>query len=609
MKKNFLTAFFAILFVGVMPIFAQIPDSEKEALLALYKATDGANWEESFRWDTSKDPNKWSGVLVEDGHVILLNLSSAGLNGTIPEGIFSKLPNLGFLILDNNPNLRGQIPQDITSLSHLEGISLTYCSFTGKMPSLDGFSELKVVNFSMLNQKRDPEGFTATMPDFSKMPGMIMFDASFAGMTGHISEGIGDCSELLIFDISGNNIEGPLPASLNKCTKLADFSVQDNKLSGEIPDLSAITNITFNPKEGLYGRFFLNGNQFTGEFPQWLSNLNKVKRISLSNNKLEGSMPDDLSSLTEVEALFADNNNLSGNLPKTLPQSLLELNLSNNQFTGTIPLEWKNAKNINDLNLTNNELSGKVDLAYKALKELEKVRVSFNRFTFADFEGWDTFAKSKDTRFYFGLQKNYSDKKEVKVATGEAASLDASIPTPMPKTIKLTYKWYNTSTMEEVKGATNTPILELKNVNSTMAHGYICLVTTDYFGNDPTGELENTQSSLREEEENKEILTPMMASGKIQLYVDGKSTSLPQVEDDNTKPYVYPTSIESQLHIANSDEVESVWIFNKKGEKVKAERLSQGKSSLSIEELSAGNYFVLLLSHSGKSIVCPIYKK
>lgn len=604
MKKVLLTFSMIFLAMGIIPLWGQIPQSEKEALITLYNSTNGAEWLEEFRWDLSQTPDKWSGVVVKDGHVIALMLNSAELNGTLPEGIFSALPELEALALDQNPNLKGTVPSDLVSLKKLQILSITYCGFTGELPSLDGFKELILLNLSMLNQKKDPNGFTSTMPDFANMPHLQYFDASFAGMKGQISEGIGNCKDLDYFDISGNNIEGSLPASLNNCVKLKDFSVQDNKLSGEIPDLSAITGITFDIMNGYFGRFFLNDNQFTGRFPMWIASLNDVKRMSFANNQLEGSLPDNLGTLLELESFYADHNNLSGDLPKQLPPKLENLDLSNNQLTGSLPAEWSKATNLNSIVLTNNELSGKVGLDYKKLSELETVRVSFNRFTFADFEAWDGFAKDELTRFYFGLQKPYSQKSEVKVSSGETAKLDATIPVEQPTNIKLTYKWYNTATMEEIPNSPNAPIFELQNAEKAMAHGYICLVTTDHFGDDPTGELSENSIQMREAQE--EILTPMLASGRITLYVDGY-TDTNSVKETKEAPYVYPTHVEDLLHVAHAEAVESLWIFNSNGEKVSAQKLHQDEA-VSLAHLPQGTYWVMLLTHSGETYTTPIIR-
>ena len=66
--------------------------TDREALVALYEATDGDNWVNSENWLTDASLGSWYGVTIDDrGRVIELDLSHNGLSGTIP-------PELGDLI-------------------------------------------------------------------------------------------------------------------------------------------------------------------------------------------------------------------------------------------------------------------------------------------------------------------------------------------------------------------------------------------------------------------------------------------------------------------------------------------------------------------------------
>ena len=60
-------------------------ETDREALVALYNATDGPNWETNENWLTDAPIGEWSGVTTNsDGRVSELNLHSGGLNGEIP---------------------------------------------------------------------------------------------------------------------------------------------------------------------------------------------------------------------------------------------------------------------------------------------------------------------------------------------------------------------------------------------------------------------------------------------------------------------------------------------------------------------------------------------
>ena len=66
-------------------------ETDREALVALYNATDGENWNESDNWLSDAPLGEWYGVgTYDDGRVGALYLSSNDLSGKIP-------PELGSL--------------------------------------------------------------------------------------------------------------------------------------------------------------------------------------------------------------------------------------------------------------------------------------------------------------------------------------------------------------------------------------------------------------------------------------------------------------------------------------------------------------------------------
>ncbi|MCY4001856.1 MAG: leucine-rich repeat domain-containing protein [Bacteroidetes bacterium] len=85
-----------------------------EALKALYRSTDGGNWNYDEGWDTTAAPmsmeefNDWWGITVSNGNLEKLNLNGRNLTGSIPPEIGS-LRNLKELWLSSN-NLTGSIP-------------------------------------------------------------------------------------------------------------------------------------------------------------------------------------------------------------------------------------------------------------------------------------------------------------------------------------------------------------------------------------------------------------------------------------------------------------------------------------------------------------------
>ena len=57
-------------------------DADRDALVALYRATNGPCWERKTKWCTNAPLSEWPGVGVnEEGRVVQLTLSSNNLQG------------------------------------------------------------------------------------------------------------------------------------------------------------------------------------------------------------------------------------------------------------------------------------------------------------------------------------------------------------------------------------------------------------------------------------------------------------------------------------------------------------------------------------------------
>ena len=83
-----------------------------------------------------------------------------------------------------------------------------------------------------------------------------------------------------------------------------------------------------------------------------------LEAANLSNQGLV-EVPQEIFSMTHLQQLNLSNNELSGSLPAEIRQlqNLLSLDLSNNEFTG-VPAEIGQLQNLQILNLANNNLTG-----------------------------------------------------------------------------------------------------------------------------------------------------------------------------------------------------------------------------------------------------------
>ena len=94
-------------------------ETDREALVALYNATDGENWNRSDNWLSDAPLGEWYGVDTNnDGRVTVLILDNNELSGEIPPELGSLANLTGELELSDN-GLSGEIPPELGSLANL----------------------------------------------------------------------------------------------------------------------------------------------------------------------------------------------------------------------------------------------------------------------------------------------------------------------------------------------------------------------------------------------------------------------------------------------------------------------------------------------------------
>ena len=140
---------FTMLLVVLLPVLlclapaARAQDgiaTDKAALVALYNATDGANWTTNTNWSSEESLSSWHGVTTNsNGRVTALALNDNGLDGTLPTAL-GDLSELEQLDLQDN-DLSGALPSELANLTNLTSLLLTESrALTGPLP--DGLREL-----------------------------------------------------------------------------------------------------------------------------------------------------------------------------------------------------------------------------------------------------------------------------------------------------------------------------------------------------------------------------------------------------------------------------------------------------------------------------------
>lgn len=152
--------FAALLLAQVNFANAQIPQIERDALIALYVSADGANWSISTNWlGAAGTECTWYGVSCIFSGVEELRLQDNNLSGSIPPEL-GDLSDLYVLQLNSN-NLSGSIPPELGNLS-AEAMSLADNQLSGSIPpELGNMSGAGAINLSSNSLSgRIPSEFT-----------------------------------------------------------------------------------------------------------------------------------------------------------------------------------------------------------------------------------------------------------------------------------------------------------------------------------------------------------------------------------------------------------------------------------------------------------------
>ena len=363
---------YSILFIvvlGMAPkLLAQVPQIEKDALIALYNATDGDNWTDNTNWLSEEPVDTWFGIAVSGERVTGIQLYGNNLTGNIPEEIddLSKLTLLGFY--DNQ--LSGIIPSELSNLVDLEHLDLDGNQLSGSVPpSFQNFNKLKQL-FLGSNQ------LTGSIPlEIGEMTSLEYLDLGINKLTGSIPVELGLLTNLVYLSMGNNNFNGPLPDELATLSKLEILYLSWAGLTGQIP--SSLGQLT------VLKHLDLGGNNFSGEIPIEITGILSLERLYLNNNDLTGNIPSEFGSLTSLKSLHLDHNNISGAIPGELGSlsELDDIRLNNNQLEGSVPAELGSLVKMRILNINHNQLSGEVPTSFSSLVNLESVRIESNQLT------------------------------------------------------------------------------------------------------------------------------------------------------------------------------------------------------------------------------------
>ena len=339
----------------------------------------------TLNWAPDTPIEDWEGIAVggTPARVVGVSLRDRGLTGTMPQQI-GDLSYLAELSLREN-QLTGTIPAELRELSDLTSLDLSGNELNGPIPSTLGrLSGLTILDLGW-------NELTGAIPtELGGLTKLRRLDLAKNQLTGTIPSELGNLADLTELSLNDNQLTGQVASGLGSLTDVTRLDLSDNQLTGSIPDnfvsLTSLRSFYFWDNEGLCAptdsafQTWLQGIREVGGYPcdfaadrailvtlynatdgaNWKNNSNwlsgrpmgrwngvstddqgHVIELRLSGNQLTGTIPAGLGNLSNLVYLSLHKNQLSGAIPAQLGDlaNLAYLSLYNNQLSGTIPTQ------------------------------------------------------------------------------------------------------------------------------------------------------------------------------------------------------------------------------------------------------------------------------
>ncbi|GAB2298915.1 hypothetical protein Dimus_032992 [Dionaea muscipula] len=164
---------------------------------------------------------------------------------------------------------------------------------------------------------------------------VVSLELSGLGLNGTMGYLLSNLLSLKTMDLSGNNIHDSVPYQLPPV--LTTLNLGNNNLSGNLPYslYSMHTLIYVN----------ISCNSLSQPIGDIFTNHSALATLDLSHNNFSGDLPSSFGSLSNLSTLCLQNNQLTGTLNVLARLPLINLDVANNHFTGSISQELKSIPN------------------------------------------------------------------------------------------------------------------------------------------------------------------------------------------------------------------------------------------------------------------------
>ncbi|KAK2633098.1 hypothetical protein EUGRSUZ_L00585, partial [Eucalyptus grandis] len=307
-----------------------------------------------------------------------LNLSSAGFYGHISNQL-SNLSCLQYLDVSNSwwsPSITTENLHWLFALSNLKYLDLSYVPLLKPEEWLGPIRMLSSLEFLILKGCH-LEGASGSLHVNSTS--LRFLDLSYNIMNSSIPPWFQNLSKLEHLDLSFNNLQGIFPTIILENSRWLRFlDVSKNGLEGELlKNMSNFCNLQ---------ELNLHSNKFSGRISSTkdgalICGRSCMKTVDISSNNFSGHLPNQFGNFKDLEFLDLSWNSILGPIPASMGQlsSLRKLDLSSNKLSGNIPESIGRLSNLEVMDISNNQLDGFVnELHFANLTSLNELYFYLN---------------------------------------------------------------------------------------------------------------------------------------------------------------------------------------------------------------------------------------
>ena len=442
-------------------IEVEVPEPDRDALIAIYNALDGPNW--NITWDLDTDYTTWEGVFVDDDNkVTRLDLINKNLVGELPTEI-GNLNALTRLALNFN-QISGTIPESLYNLTTLNSLNLLNNNLTGTLS--ENLGNLTSLNYLNLGQNDLSGEIPNIFTSFQILQTVELQSNQFQGNIPSSLSALGINCRL---NLSDNNITGEIPEALSS-VDFQDFRVDRNELSGSIPDFfTSMPNLKV---------LNLGDNNFVGTVPDFTGN-QSLEQIGFAQNNLTGAYPSSFFTIPSIVTINFNGNNFDEfSITETTFDQLVNLrvfsSINTYNLSGSLPSDFDENPLLSNFQISGNNLEGVVPAYTNPL--LSRFWIANNKFIFEDLEGSFPFYNNSSISYLYSNQDMIDEEVTLSYQTGTPLTLTVT----ETSSINNTYQWRKGN--QDIENATNATYV-INNPTSDDEGDYTCVVSNSIVTN------------------------------------------------------------------------------------------------------------------------------